>query len=543
MTRLTDSVVSKRSTVAFRLLLVFVVGLLPVIGFFVYWIETERREAHDAAAAWVRDRAEEIAVEHQHFLQQIRHTLEMVAVTGSRTIDEPAECQRLLLDVRQRRGWMKDAWIVDVDGGVLCSTDPASAPPVLDTEHHEALEQSGFAITEVRRDADDNSHHVVAAMLAGRVIGAHRVLIETTVDIGTLNQLDGEAGDRTDALVMTLDRKGRVMAHSNDSIGLIGKAVDSHPTISRLLDFAGAIHIGTLHDDVERILTSVQVPGWGSTIIVGLGRDSVLATSQRDLLAALMAMLAILMTTGGMAWLSGTQLLLRPVREVRDAALSMAQGNFGRRVRSDRGPREVQEMGRAFNSMADRLEGLALNDELTGLPNRRVLESHVASLAKGAQPYALLSIDLDGFKPVNDRFGHAAGDETLKEIARRLMQSVKGTGLCARVGGDEFVGVLSGLDSGSLALRAVALAERIRSAVAAPIRLEDGEVTVASSIGIAVRSDGSADVDTLMQNADRALYAAKAAGRNQVVVFDGTQPEVEVHKRLPRLPAASTAAA
>ncbi len=537
-----DNPTPARSSVGLRLALVLLLGLLPVIGFFVYWLETQRREAHDDAAVWIRDKAEEIAVEHRHFLTQVKHTLEIVAVSGSRTIGDPAECRRLLIDVRQRRTWMKDAWIVDGDGRSLCATDPAAPPPALDDEHHERLERDGFAITEVRQDAGDNSHHVVAAMVSGATADTHRVMIETTVDIRSLNDLAGPAGTRSDVLVIALDQKGRVLSHSNDTIGLIGKPVHAHPTIAKLLQFTGVAHLGTLHDDVERILTSITVPEWGSTIIVGIGRDSVLATSQRDLMAALLAMLAILMTTGSMAWVSGTQLLLKPVRQIRDTALSMAGGNFGGRVRIDRGPREVREMGHAFNSMADRLEGMALNDELTGLPNRRVLESHLTRLAQGPHPFAILTIDLDGFKPINDRFGHAAGDDTLQAIANRLADSVKGTGLCARVGGDEFVAVLSGVNAGSLSLRAVALAERIRAAIAAPIFLESGDVTVASSIGIAIRSDRSTDMDALLHSGDRALYAAKAAGRNQAVVFDGTQPEVDLTRRPERPRAQSTAA-
>lgn len=155
----------------------------------------------------------------------------------------------------------------------------------------------------------------------------------------------------------------------------------------------------------------------------------------------------------------------------------------------------------------ERLRHIARHDDLTGLPNRMYLRAYLAAqLAAGQRP-GVLCLDLDGFKPVNDRLGHAAGDRVLTEIGRRLAEFTARHGLfAARPGGDEFVLIVpDGADVSSDAVRAV---------IAAPIALDAEAVRVSASFG-AARATGSADtVDALLARADRALYEAKAmAGR------------------------------
>jgi two-component system, cell cycle response regulator len=160
---------------------------------------------------------------------------------------------------------------------------------------------------------------------------------------------------------------------------------------------------------------------------------------------------------------------------------------------------------------------MAITDPLTGLHNRRYLDTHVATLLERAQargrPLSVLITDLDRFKSVNDSFGHDGGDDVLREFARRLRKNVRGIDLACRYGGEEFVVVMPDAD------REVAqvVAERIRSEVAGrPFRLGEGtmlEVTV--SVGLAQMLPGD-DTATLLKRADGALYDAKATGRNRV---------------------------
>ncbi len=160
---------------------------------------------------------------------------------------------------------------------------------------------------------------------------------------------------------------------------------------------------------------------------------------------------------------------------------------------------------------------LAMVDPLTGLYNRRYAAPHLSAIAarsgETGTPYAVMVVDLDRFKRVNDQHGHAAGDLVLVEVARRLTANLRDTDLLARIGGEEFLIVLP--DSGMADARCVA--ERLCQAVEErPIRLPSGAgLTVTVSIGVAV-SGGAVSVDAVVEQADLALLESKVAGRNQV---------------------------
>jgi diguanylate cyclase (GGDEF)-like protein len=129
----------------------------------------------------------------------------------------------------------------------------------------------------------------------------------------------------------------------------------------------------------------------------------------------------------------------------------------------------------------------------------------------------LLFVDLDGFKTVNDTFGHAAGDVTLRTVADRMRGAVRAGDVVCRLGGDEFVIVVE--DAGS-ELPILTTAQHVLVAVSHPVSFGDVEVPVGASIGVGISADGTSDADTLLGEADAAVYRAKSAGRGQVEVFD-----------------------
>jgi diguanylate cyclase (GGDEF)-like protein len=165
--------------------------------------------------------------------------------------------------------------------------------------------------------------------------------------------------------------------------------------------------------------------------------------------------------------------------------------------------RSIVEIIMRWTDQQARLDFAAFHDELTSLPNRkaffRALERSV--------PGAILYCDLDRFKPVNDSFGHAAGDELLRQVARRLQATVRSDDLVARLGGDEFVI----LCPASTAADAEQLADRIRAAIAEPFSIHSADVSIGISVGIAHTNDRLDD--SSVAAADRALYSAKALRR------------------------------
>jgi diguanylate cyclase (GGDEF)-like protein/PAS domain S-box-containing protein len=158
----------------------------------------------------------------------------------------------------------------------------------------------------------------------------------------------------------------------------------------------------------------------------------------------------------------------------------------------------------------------ALYDPLTGLPNRYLVTDRLETAA-GRQERsesgstAVLFLDLDGFKPVNDTYGHDAGDELLRQVAQRLVAAVRTTDTVGRVGGDEFVVVCEEVDDAVTAM----VSARIQAALAEPFRLEQAEVRVAASVGVALSPPHR--FDQLLQEADAAMYQAKRAGGGTVV--------------------------
>ena len=165
---------------------------------------------------------------------------------------------------------------------------------------------------------------------------------------------------------------------------------------------------------------------------------------------------------------------------------------------------------------ADRqIEYLATRDYLTGLPNRVLFSDRLQqSLVKAARDHtrtALLFVDLDHFKNINDTLGHHAGDHVLTEAAARLTSAVRGADTVGRQGGDEFLLLLEGLDT---ALDAGPVAEKLISVLSEPVLYQGQALRVSCSIGVSVYPDDAATEADLMRNADLAMYAAKAAGRN-----------------------------
>jgi diguanylate cyclase (GGDEF)-like protein len=180
----------------------------------------------------------------------------------------------------------------------------------------------------------------------------------------------------------------------------------------------------------------------------------------------------------------------------------------------------VQEIERLRAELAEE----AVRDPLTGLHNRRHLDQVLAGgldTAASHEGLAVVTLDIDHFKAVNDRFGHAAGDTVLTGVARLLQASVRDGDTAVRLGGEEFLVLLPGADREQAVLRA----EEMRRGVAAVVHAFGGErIRVTVSAGVAVRPGDAASAGTLLEAADRALYIAKATGRDRVVAADDALP-------------------
>lgn len=174
---------------------------------------------------------------------------------------------------------------------------------------------------------------------------------------------------------------------------------------------------------------------------------------------------------------------------------------------------------RELNESRQSLKHLAQHDTLTGLPNRALFSDRLSQAVTQARRnrgrLAVLFVDLDGFKAVNDHHGHHMGDWLLTRVAERMVSCVRAADTVGRVGGDEFVVLLASIEQ---AQDALGVAEKIRVSLKAPYELEGVTLNISASVGVAIFPDHGDDDTALSRSADQAMYQSKAGGGNSVVV-------------------------
>jgi diguanylate cyclase (GGDEF)-like protein len=211
-----------------------------------------------------------------------------------------------------------------------------------------------------------------------------------------------------------------------------------------------------------------------------------------------------------LGWLSQTQINLAGI----DAQREQAEGEVRRRTK------ELNESVRQHQLAAERAEYLAYYDSLTTLPNRsmfsRLLNQSISLARRDAKQLAVLFLDLDGFKNVNDTLGHAAGDLLLQEFGKRLRGCLRESDTVARLGGDEFVILLPVLHD---ATDATAVARKVLAAASTPFVALGQEFRVTASVGVSTYPKDGGDEQSLMKNADIAMYQAKETGKNNLQFY------------------------
>ncbi|HOE42519.1 MAG TPA: GGDEF domain-containing protein, partial [Rhodoferax sp.] len=176
-------------------------------------------------------------------------------------------------------------------------------------------------------------------------------------------------------------------------------------------------------------------------------------------------------------------------------------------------------------AMTEELRHMAQHDPLTDLPNRALfsdrLNHELARAKRQHGRFAMVFLDLDHFKPINDKFGHGVGDQVLRWVARQLQNSVRAADTVGRIGGDEFVVLMAQLSRSDSIL---ALAEKLRQALDQPFVVEGHELSISCCIGVAVYPEDGTDAITLTKGADDAMYRAKEEGGDCVRLCQPVNP-------------------
>lgn len=352
--------------------------------------------------------------------------------------------------------------------------------------------------------------------------GVYLGIIGGVLHLEAPNVLGGLFGDnRIDSngsYCYIVDAKGKLVYHPDAT--RTGEDISSNPAVAHLIQghsgqeklintegklylvgytYVPATRWGIVAQTPTSLITAQQLEQMRGTLLVVLGPFLILAASALFLARRLAA-----------PFVSLADFVVRAADRPQDEAMPSVRRHWNREA--DLLNRAVMRTVREMKRQNRDLNDFALKDPLTGLLNRRALDEAMEKMEGDNRPFALLLIDIDRFKSVNDRHGHSAGDEVLRSVARTLEETVGNRDLCGRYGGEEFVVLLPGRNLPET----YEMAERLRLAVAAHENALRIPVTL--SIGGAISPLQSTRIDDLFELADRALYRAKESGRNRVVV-------------------------
>ncbi|MFZ2620366.1 MAG: GGDEF domain-containing protein [Alphaproteobacteria bacterium] len=241
---------------------------------------------------------------------------------------------------------------------------------------------------------------------------------------------------------------------------------------------------------------------------------SVVATALHGLNVMMFALAVVAVAAIG-AVVAG-QLLGKHVAEMLQVLKAMVENVENNRIVENPLPKRQDEIGQlaaAIGNMSnrDKASKQANEDPLTGLANRRYMTQKLDAIYKAGRPVSLLFIDLDGFKPINDTYGHETGDEALKAVAARFAACVRESDVLARLGGDEFVMLYNGLNDRDVL---TARCKKVLELINEPIWINDKRLKMGASIGVAIGPEDGKTAEDLLAASDEAMYAAKQGGKN-----------------------------
>ncbi len=471
---------------------VVAVTILAVIwGMTLNLIRVERHAAERATAVSAQELAETHEARVVRTLREIDQTLKVVKyayeLRGRPEVLNELKVQSLL-----PAELLFTVSIVDLNGNLMASTRPFADASAADQVFIQDLPQTdGLSVGRSRRAPGSGQWNLQFSRDLNGAGGSRAGIV--TVSVDAAHFVSGYEASKLGAHgvlgllgidgVVRVRRSGEVItAGDRDDFASLLFASDQAEKEAQLVTSAS--------DGVQRYIGARRLYGFPLIAFAGLSAGEQLAETSRD-------MRAYLWRAGG-----GSLLLL---------LILVVMGRQRRQLELSR-LRAVEEQ----LAHAARIEYLAYHDGLTDLPNRslfsRLVNQGILMARRDHRHLGVLFLDLDRFKRVNDTLGHDAGDQLLKEVARRLKTCLRESDTVARVGGDEFVALLPDLREEQYA---AAVAQKILSAVALPFKLLGEDYRITASVGISLYPQDGEDEQTLAKNADVAMYQAKEEGKNR----------------------------
>lgn len=511
------------SGVRTRLLLLAVVAIAPLLVFRLFEIQQERAALTEHAQLNTVLMAREEADRQIDRLEKSKFLLSAIGQLSG-VSSSWAQCTSSLSGLKKTQPWLDFLAIADVSGKVVCGSGPALMNANLGNSPYilEARERRGFVVSHMASSqVDGNPLLMIGALPELNADGEIKRFLLAGFNDSLFTDLARDLALQIKGDVFVVDTAANVLGASIES----GAAYDREMIGSRLQNLAfNAIHpwdeLTTLGGD-NLIFGFAGVPGTSARIFVGQPTQAILASVDAQLARAYSVVAISTILIFVLAWAGGEYIFVRPIKQLSNVADKVSEGDTQARARIDSGFREIDHLAVTFNAMVERLNEIAHVDGLTGLSNRRHLDSflkrHWADRTRAETPIGIAMIDVDNFKAYNDHFEHLGGDICLKKVADAIGEFGKRSGdMAARFGGEEFSLVLIGQTKDEVDQAYENLRARIE-AHSLPQAPKIGGV-VTASIGYAYGLAGDyKNPEDMIAEADRALYAAKQNGRNRVV--------------------------
>lgn len=547
----------KVASIRSHLLLLVLALSVPLISYVGFEIYAQKQQAVAHTKSSLRTLAKTMASNTGGKIADARLTLERLALRPLVRQVDPQACDGVLQELLTLNADYANAAYTNLDGLVVCSAVPLPGGKRLSFGQEPAFQQ----FQKLRR-------FDVGRPFLGPITGKWVSVLSTPIwndqheMVGGVHiPMDLKAFDPK-IPTQFLPEGSRYGFFRDDGI-MVWRNLDPESVIGKRPDAEAARQIVRIRDGefesmavdgVMRFFSVVPMPEVGWVAFVGVPVSVVYAeANQRALTTAVIALLAI--TLLGFLAIAMARWIARPIAALAHTARLVHRGDLGARA-IVAGPREVQEVADAFNAMTDSLQAatqaleveiaerkeievqmrdMAFHDALTGLPNRLLLHDRMSQLmaasARGGFYGALMFLDLDDFKPLNDTHGHEVGDQLLKEAADRLTRCVRQMDTVARFGGDEFVVMLGELhaDRAQSMAQAHSIAEKIRVLLSAPYLLtisQEGQADrlvehrCSASIGVVLFSQGPESQADILKWADAAMYQAKKSGGDTLCFFE-----------------------
>jgi diguanylate cyclase (GGDEF)-like protein len=525
-----------------RVVLVVLVAALPAMAFTIYSAFEARALAVAEAEANLRLFARFAAIQQAEIIQSGRQLLagssrHLSSITGDRK--RCGDYLRTLIEGNP--GAYRSVGVFAASGELLCNSNPWTGSVSAKGKRYVqlALQAGTFAVGDfqlgvVSKEPGINFGYPLTDA-TGRVIAVSFV----GLDLDGFARVAAETPLPEKGRVFVLDRNGVVVARKPDKADLIGrKFLDAHILGTILGNKQGVMRTRD-PEGSDRLLAYEAVgenPDGTVALHVGVSMplQVIYADANRVLTRNLIgvALVTLLLLAG--ASFGTERFVLRNIRRLLRTAGRLRSGDLGARTGLTHERDELSQVGQAFDDMANALEQRdlelkqalrevseqAITDPLTGLFNRRylldLLPRELDRADRGGSAVAVLMIDLDNFKRINDSFGHPAGDSVLKALGTTLKDSSRSSDTACRYGGEEFMLVLPDTSVDGAVCKAEDIVERVRQLSVEWEGKPIGPLT--ASLGIAVFPDHAADCIALVSAADQALYEAKRGGRDRIVV-------------------------